>query len=115
MFPILAVSVGRVSSFDLVRPVPSLAGVTLCVTLVCDLRIFERWVGVKSTQCWPVRTPFFVRLVSSSIFAGRAIVGIYFIALLAVMWYERRCPLSVSSVHERLSRSGARLVLGGSW
>ena len=26
------------------------ARVTLCVTLVCNLRILERWVGVKSTQ-----------------------------------------------------------------
>ena len=99
-------------TLSVVRRVPSLAGVTLCVTLVCDLRILERRVGVK---CRPVRTPFFVRLVGSSIIAGRAIVGISFIALLAVMWYERRCPLSVSSIHERLSRSGARLVLGGSW
>ena len=81
------------------RPVPSLADVTLCVTSVCDLRILERWVGVKSTQCQPVRTPFFVRLVSSSI-AGRAIVGISFKALI---WYERGCRLSVSSIYERLS------------
>ena len=113
MVPILAVSVGHVSSFDLIRR--ATGAVTSCVTLVCDLRILERWVGVKSTQCRPVRTPFFVRLVSSSIIAGRAIVGISFIALFAVMWFERRCPLSVSSIHERLGRSGARLVLGGSW
>ena len=113
MVPILAVSVGRVSIFDLIRRM--ISAVNSWSYLVYDLRILGRWVGVKSIQCRLVRSPFFVRLVSSSIIAGRAIVGISFIALLAVMWYERRCPLSVSSIHKRSSRFGARLVLGGSW